>query len=63
MNNVKLFYIKNIEQADFFIKNGLKVTGCGKDVSKKTGEIEVYINFLRDDKANEVFDRWCNRYK
>lgn len=49
----KYFYIYNFAQAKFFITNGLNVLKVG--VGKQG---DVYHKFLRDEKANEVFDRW-----
>jgi hypothetical protein len=54
----KYFYIYNFEQSQFFIQNGLEVLEIGKG---KFGDI--FHKFLRDDKANEVFDKWVRRIK
>lgn len=54
----KYFYIYNFEQAQFFIKNGLEVLEIGRG---KRGD--VYHKFLRDDKANKVFDKWVRYIK
>ncbi len=55
----KYFYIYNFEQANFFIHNGLEVLEVGK--GSKHGD--VYLKFLRNQKANEVFDRWVVRVR
>lgn len=52
--NYKPFYIYNIEQANFFMLNGIVAIGTGFG---KQGDL--YIKFPRDFKSEEVFDRWC----
>lgn len=50
---MKYFYIYNIEQADFFIKNGLQVNSVGK--GKKN---DIYLKFVRDEESEKVFSLW-----
>jgi hypothetical protein len=51
----EFFYIYNVKQADFFVKNNLQPIEIGKGNSQA-----VYIKFLRNDDSNKVFDMWCN---
>ena len=50
------FYIYNIEQANFFIKEGLSVVEVG--IGKKK---DVYIKFVRNYVSELVFTKWTNR--
>ena len=52
--NLKLFYIYNPEQADFFIKNGATVLGAGKGKFN-----DVYVKFARTKKEEEIFNKWA----
>lgn len=54
--NTTYFYIYNFEQAQFFINHGLEVIEINRG---KKGDI--YHKFLRDKKANEIFDKWVKR--
>lgn len=49
------FYIYNLEQANFFIKEGVSVVEVGR--GKKN---DFYIKFLRNSLSNLVFDKWIN---
>lgn len=58
MTDMKFFYIYNPEQANFFNSNGIQVLEIGKG---KHGDI--YVKFPRNDKSEEVFERWIKRGK
>lgn len=49
---MKTMNIKNMKQADFFIKEGLKPIGA-----KAVDKIAMII-FERDSKCEEVFTKW-----
>ena len=48
------FYIFNLNQALFFIEHGLIPIEIGVRQGK------VYHVFTRDERAEEVFTKWCN---
>ncbi len=48
------FYIYNLKQSEFFIKEGLEVLEIGVRNGK------VYHKFLRDEQAEKIFSKWCN---
>jgi len=50
----KYFYIYNVKQADFFVKNNLKPMEVGKGNTRA-----VYIKFLRNEESEEIFNQWC----
>lgn len=52
------FYVYNIQQARFFIKNGLVPTDVGIGTKR-----EVFIKFVRNQEAEDVFTKWVNRNK
>ncbi|MBS4893830.1 MAG: hypothetical protein KHZ90_08645 [Veillonella parvula] len=52
----KKFYIYNFVQVDFFLQNGLIAIGAGIGKSGKP-----FVVFVRDQKCEEVFSRWCER--
>lgn len=52
------FYIYNIKQASFFLKNGLIPIDIGIGNQK-----EVFIKFIRDLKAEKIFIEWSRRNK
>ena len=51
----RYFYIYNFEQAKFFINSGLPVLDI-----RKAPKGDIYHKFLRDAKAEEVFQNWLN---
>ena len=55
MITIKTMNIKNMKQADFFIKNGLVPIGA-----KAVDKIAV-ITFLRDSRCEKVFTKWVNQ--
>lgn len=52
----RYFYIYNLGQANYFISNGLVPIMVGKSDSGT-----VYIKFVRDEEAENIFTKWCNR--
>lgn len=56
MDKQKYFYIYNLRQARFFMDHGLFTLEVDRG---KRGD--VYVKFLRDDKAEEVFGKWIER--
>lgn len=49
----KYFYIYNYEQASFMVKEGLPVIDVGKG-----NKNDIYIKFLRDNDAENIFKKW-----
>lgn len=49
------FYIYNLAQANYFISKGLVPLLVGKSSSGN-----VYIKFVRNEKAEMVFTKWCD---
>jgi len=56
---MKDFYIYNITQAQFFLDNGL----CPVRVGRGNRHGDYFLQFVRDEKAEKVFDAWKNRWK
>ena len=56
INVNRYFYIYNIKQAQFFLQNGLMPVDVGMGVEK-----DVFIKFVRDEQAENVFNQWVNR--
>ncbi len=54
--NQEYLYIYNLEQAKFFINNGLKVTHIGKGTRG-----DIFIKFVRDEECEKVFNMWMVR--
>jgi hypothetical protein len=50
----KYFYIYNLKQANFFIKNKIIPIELGKSNSDI-----VYVKFLRNEEADRIFTQWC----
>ena len=55
---MNFFYIYNPMQANFFVMNGVPVLEINKG---KKGD--VYVKFPRNEKSEEVFERWIARGK
>ena len=55
IKNIKTINIKNMKQADFFIKNGLTLIGA-----KPVNKVGVII-FLRNSECEKVFTKWINQ--
>lgn len=52
----RYFHIYNLGQANFFISNGLVPLMVGKSNGGS-----VYVKFVRDEEAENVFIKWCSR--
>ncbi len=50
------FYIYNLSQARFFLRQGLRPIDIGIGNKK-----EVFIKFLRDEESEKVFTQWIKR--
>lgn len=50
------FYIYNLAQANYFISNGLIPLMVGKSQSGM-----VFIKFIRDKTAEDIFTKWCKK--
>ncbi|MFT8312939.1 MAG: hypothetical protein ABF633_01645 [Clostridium sp.] len=49
-------YIYNMEQANFYLKNGLVPVGFGTGVKQ-----DVYIKFKDCERLQEIFKNWMDR--
>ncbi len=46
------FFIYNTKQATYFLESGLRALEVGLNCGR------VYVKFLRDERAEEVFNDW-----
>ena len=53
MVNTDIYYIYNMLQSDFYIKNGIMPTGTGLG-----NKGDAYLIFKNTNKLQEVFARW-----
>lgn len=51
-------YIYNPFQADYVLKNGVNPIEIGMGKKK-----DVYVKFPRNEKTDEILERWANRNK
>ena len=49
-------YIYNMQQASFYIQNGLEPIGCGIGDKK-----EIYIKFKDSEELQYIFNQWIDR--
>ncbi len=52
----KIFFCYNHFQSDYLIQNGIMPLGVGKG-----GKGDIFIKFARNEKFEEVFQRWLDR--
>lgn len=55
---MKYFYVYNLEQANFFIKEGVKVERVGKGTKG-----DFYTKFIRNSLSESVFSKWVSNNK